>query len=426
MGERAEARRGALAVIGAVLLLGLGAQAEVFFKETFDDGWASRWHGSSWKKDEGMQGDFVHTAGQWFGDEQHDKGIQTTPDARYFAIWSEFDKEVSNKNRDLVLQYQVKHEQSLDCGGGYIKLLPSSSGEQMHEFGGDTPYSIMFGPDICGMSTKKVHMIINYNGENKHTKKNVPCETDQLSHVYTFHIRPNNTYSVYIDQTERASGELEKDWDLLPPPTIDDPNAEKPEDWDDREYIDDPDDVKPEGYDDIPAKIQDPNAQKPDDWDDEEDGEWEPPLIDNPDYKGPWKPRRIKNPNYQGEWHPPQIANPDYTPDPEIYRFDSLKYVGFELWQVKSGSIFDNILVTDDFDYAMKFANETWGRMKDAEKEMKERIDAENKANEEPSGEEGAANDDLDEEELEDDELDAGLGEEDEDVDEEEALHDEL
>lgn len=27
-------------------------------------------------------------------------------------------------------------------------------------------------------------------------------------------------------------------------------------------------------------------AKKPDDWDDEEDGEWEAPMIDNPEYKG--------------------------------------------------------------------------------------------------------------------------------------------
>lgn len=43
------------------------------------------------------------------------------------------------------LQFQVKHEQDLDCGGGYIKLLPASSKGQMKDFGGETPYSVMFG-----------------------------------------------------------------------------------------------------------------------------------------------------------------------------------------------------------------------------------------------------------------------------------------
>lgn len=31
--------------------------------------------------------------------------------------------------------------------------------------------------------------------------------------------------------------------------------------------------------------IPDPDAKKPDDWDDEMDGEWEPPMITNPEYK---------------------------------------------------------------------------------------------------------------------------------------------
>ena len=63
-----------------------------------------------------------------------------------------------------------------------------------------------------------------------------------------------------------------------------DPEAKKPEDWDDREKIDDPEDTKPEDWE-KPEHIPDPDAQKPDDWDDEMDGEWEPPMIDNPEYK---------------------------------------------------------------------------------------------------------------------------------------------
>ena len=46
----------------------------------------------------------------------------------------------------------------------------------------------------------------------------------------------------------------------------------------------------------------DANAKKPDDWDDEEDGEWEAPMIDNPEYKGEWTVKRISNPAYKGFW----------------------------------------------------------------------------------------------------------------------------
>lgn len=82
---------------------------------------------------------------------------------------------------------------------------------------------------------------------------------------------------------------------------IKDPEQSKPEDWVDEKKIPDPEDTKPEGYDDIPKDIPDPDATKPDDWDDDEDGEWEPTLIRNPEYKGPWKPKMISNPDYKGK-----------------------------------------------------------------------------------------------------------------------------
>lgn len=31
--------------------------------------------------------------------------------------------------------------------------------------------------------------------------------------------------------------------------------------------------------------IPDPDAKKPEDWDEDMDGEWEPPMIPNPEYK---------------------------------------------------------------------------------------------------------------------------------------------
>jgi calreticulin len=37
---------------------------------------------------------------------------------------------------------------------------------------------------------------------------------------------------------------------------------------------------------------------------------------------------------------------------------------------VKAGSIFDNIIVADDFAAAKKFAEDTWSKLKEAEKKM--------------------------------------------------------
>jgi len=357
------------------------ANATVYYKEQFGDGWSNRWVKSSWKKNDGTAGDWQHTSGDWYGDKEEDKGIMTTPDARFYAISSKLPKSFSNKGKDLVLQFSVKHTQKIDCGGGYIKLLPDNLDQS--KFGGDSDYAIMFGPDICGTSTKRVHVIFTYKGKNLLTKKDIKCETDQLTHVYTLVVRHDNTYEVRIDGKNVQSGSLFDDWDFLPSKMIKDPAASKPKDWVDQERIDDPTDAKPSDYDSTPKQIADPDAEKPEDWDDEADGKWEPPMIDNPDFKGEWKPKQIANPAYKGKWVHPEIANPDYFEDKEVYAFDSLGYVGIELWQVKAGSLFDNIMVTDDISEAESFLAETFTKNKDAEKSMFDEHEKETRAKEE-------------------------------------------
>lgn len=43
-------------------------------------------------------------------------------DAKFYSIGAKFDKGFSNKGKSLVVQFSVKHEQDIDCGGGYIKV----------------------------------------------------------------------------------------------------------------------------------------------------------------------------------------------------------------------------------------------------------------------------------------------------------------
>jgi calreticulin len=126
---------------------------------------------------------------------------------------------------------------------------------------------------------------------------------------------------------------------------------------------------------DKPEHVADPDAKQPEDWDDEIDGAWEPPMIDNPEYKGAWKARQIDNPAYKGPWVHPEIDNPDYEEDPNLYLYKDIGVIGFDLWQVKSGTIFDNIIITDSVQQAEEFGQETWGKTKDAEKKMKDTQD---------------------------------------------------
>jgi len=172
-------------------------------------------------------------------------------------------------------------------------------------------------------------------------------------------------------ELKKKSGSIPEFWNILPPKQINDPGQSKPTDWVDEKYIDDPSDVKPDGWDDIPSEVVDPEAQKPGDWDDDLDGEWEAPKIANPEFKGPWSAKKIENPSYQGPWVHPQIDNPEYKDDPELYAFDSFKYVGIDIWQVKSGTIFSHFLLTDNFETA-KAQIDVINAIRDGEKKKKE------------------------------------------------------
>jgi len=397
-----------LAAVGLALVEG-----KVYFREDFDSAdWADKWVQSA---HEGKEfGKFVHTAGKFYGDAEKDKGIQTSQDARFYGLSTKFEP-FSNEGKPLVIQFTVKHEQNIDCGGGYLKVFNCDLDQKdMH---GESPYQIMFGPDICGPGTKKVHVIFNYKGQNHLIKKDIRCKDDVYSHLYTLIVNPDNTYEVLIDNEKAESGELEADWDFLPPKKIKDPEAKKPEDWDDRATIPDPDDSKPEDWDQ-PEHIADPDATKPEDWDDEMDGKWEPPMIDNPDYKGEWKPKQIDNPDYKGPWIHPEIDNPEYEADATIYKYDDICTVGLDLWQVKSGTIFDNFLISDDPAEAKTIGEETWGATKDAAKKMKEEQDEEERKKAEEEAKAAADDEDKDDDEDLDDEDDDDL---DNDID-----HDEL
>ncbi|XP_054644885.1 calreticulin-like [Dunckerocampus dactyliophorus] len=350
--------------------LAFSADATIFFKEQFldGDGWRSRWVQSKHKSDYGQ---WKLTAGKFFGDIRLDKGIQTTQDTRFYSLSARF-QPFSNEGMPLVIQFTVKHEQLIDCGGGYVKIFPADIDQSA--LNAELPFYVMFGPDICGRSTQRVHVMLNYKGKGHLIKKHIKCRVDDLTHLYTLVLNPDQTYEVKIDNKQVASGSLEDDFDMLPPKKIKDPLAEKPSDWVDQATIDDPTDTKPEDWDQ-PETIPDPTAKKPSDWDEGMDGEWEPRRISNPEYKGDWTPQQIDNPDYKGEWVHPEIDNPEYTHDSTMYKFENIAVLALDLWQVKSGTIFDNFLITNDAKSAERFGELTWGVTMEPEKKMRKEQD---------------------------------------------------
>ncbi len=343
---------------------------------------------------------------------QGDAGLVAKTKAAQHAISASFDEvvdmtEAGAKGEPLVVQYEVKLQNGLSCGGAYLKLLTESpEGIQAKEFSDKTPYTIMFGPDKCG-TTNKVHFIFRHKNpvtgelEEKHLQNAPYPKVSKTTALYTLVVRPDNTFNILINGDSRRNGTLLDDFDppVNPAKEIDDPEDTKPADWVDTAKIQDPKATKPADWDEDapleipdegavqpegwlseePLNIPDPEAQKPEEWDDEEDGlwvapqvpnpkcadapgcgAWVRPTIKNPAYKGKWSAPYIDNPAYKGAWAPRRIANPAYFEDLEPYKFSKMGGIGFEIWTMDEDILFDNIYVGHSEEEARRIAQETF------------------------------------------------------------------
>jgi len=347
------------------------ARPTIYFEETFTTSPWRRWTQSQEPGALGPVAPFEWTAGDWYVDDLRDLGLGTTQNLAHHAASAEMAEQASTVNKTLVVQFSVKHsrKQFHFCGGGYIKLFSDLNQSNLT---GAAPYEIMFGPDICGYDVGHVHVIVWHKGRPKPRDEEVRMDfslRDHRSHLYSLILYPDGRYDVMIDLKEVASGNVEQDWSVAGQ-TMADPRDKMPEDWVTEATIPDPMDVRPRSW--PRKKITADGAERPPEWDDEEDGIWQAPLVDNPDYKGPWRPFRIENPEYKGEWKPRQIPHPNYVP---FAHFPSLKYVGFELWTVNNGTIIDNIIVTDSWRAARQFAEEQWSPTFRKEKGLREAWD---------------------------------------------------
>merc|ERR1712054_276827 len=212
--------------------------------------------------------------------------------------------------------------------------------------------------------TKRTHLIFNYKGKNVLKKSDLEYkqEGEGTSHLYRLVLKPDNTARVEID----------------------DPDDKKPTDWVEDSMMDDPEDAKPGDWV-TEKRIVDAEAKKPDDWDDEEDGEWEAPMKDNPEYKGDWEAKKIDN--------------PEFVDDDSVYKFAEFGFIGFDLWQVKAETIFDNIIITDDLAEADAFAGK-WKALTEVEKAKKKEED--DKKKEEEDAKKAEADDDDDDDDEDD------------------------
>ncbi|XP_054982659.1 calreticulin-3 isoform X2 [Sorex araneus] len=272
------------------------ALATVYFQEEFLDGerWRNRWVQST---NDSSFGHFRLSSGKFYGHKEKDKGLQTTQNSRFYAISARF-RPFSNKGRTLVLQYTVKHEQKMDCGGGYIKIFPAHLDQKQ----------------------------LNRNSQ------------------------PDLSYEVRIDGQVAESGDIEYDWNLVSLKSAAKKTQTEPQAWEQ----------------DWDKQFLDAGASAPSDWNSKLDGDLQAPLLQKPPYQDSLKAEGINN----DVWLHHKLKNTNYLTEYDLSEFENIGAIGLELWQVRSGTIFDNFLITDDEEYAEKFGKATWGETKGPEKEM--------------------------------------------------------
>jgi calreticulin len=232
------------------------------------------------------------------------------------------------------VQFALRHTQTIECGGGAVKLFAKDA--DAATLSGDTPFSLAFGPDICGTSTREIKLAFTNNGKEFAKSEPIRAYVDHLTHIYTLVVDPvAKTYRVLVDGRDEAKGSLLEDWNWFPPKMMKDPAASVPADW---VYA---------------SHIEDDEDEQPDDYDEAANGAYVKKTIVNPAYKGEWVHPLVANPNYSAKL----AADESLTKNVGVF---DVARVGFELWQVKSGSVFDNILVTDSLADALAFAEKTF------------------------------------------------------------------
>merc|ERR1712107_314932 len=95
----------------------------------------------------------------------------------------------------------------------------------------------------------------------------------------------------------------------------------------------------------------------------------------------------------------------EYVDDDAVYKDADFGSIGFDLWQVKAETIFDNIIITDDKAEADKAAAE-WKAVNEKEKAGKKEEDDKKKAEEESKKAEEKKDEDDDDDEEEDEKED--------------------
>lgn len=172
----------------------------------------------------------VMAAGDDVIGQENDKGVQLTQEMKHYGFGAKMATPIAiGGGKDLIVQYELKFVDTLNCGGAYIKLLRGGV-ESISQLDNSSPYTIMFGPDRCG-GTNKVHFIVQHRNpvtdkwEEKHFNETIPVKSDKKTHLYSLILRADNSFTILVDNKLAREGSLLTHMTpaINPPAQIDDP-----------------------------------------------------------------------------------------------------------------------------------------------------------------------------------------------------------
>jgi calreticulin len=341
-----------------------------FLKETFDTGTFNNWHVPKKLLPFTKLGKWAVSTGDCYGHQQKWLGLTTTQSHRDYILYTSFIRPMNTTERDFVLSYTLRMNPFVDCSGQFVKIMDSNS--DMNRFNKELPFAIKFGPDICGPSFKRTHVVIMYKGKEYETNRPIGVIKDPFTHSYTLIIRKNNSYAVLIDGEIADESTLEERFNF----TQNEHKATKDsvettrqksiqgveigeEDDDDindaQEHLnnDEPTQVAAEKVEEEVSPNDSPeqvNNDEPTQTAEEEGVS----LNDSPEQANNDEPTQAAEEEEEVISIKDSIDNEEDDDDfPPFGHFESLGYLGIDVHQSCCGSLFDNFVVTDSVKEAM-------------------------------------------------------------------------
>ena len=367
--------------------LPLQPQCEPLFYDNFTDPFVNkRWHPS---RNLTYDGKWMNELTYPLQGRRGEKGLIIKDKQKSHIISNLFSAPIYSPNDPIVIQFESRAQLVYTCYSTIMRIHTSKF-DPYHQTN-DTEHFIEFGPDACRKINNARLNFFSKDANGKSVKhvlnKEIHVPQDEIPHLYTLIIRPNNTFEYMIDTRSFYNGTFTESFrpNFVEPEFIDDPEDHKPDDWDDNEFIPDLTATKPDDWNESepemipnprmrrpplgwrlhePLMIPDPKDKKPAEWNEIINGEWKPKMIKNPQCKvgcGPWKPPMIKNKKYKGKWTypliknpkfkgiwaPRKIENPMYVPVGD-FKMPSIYGISFSVWSIYHDVAIMNVMISNN------------------------------------------------------------------------------